>query len=248
MLYNFDDLLFQIFTIDRFCHEDGHFDVKARPYAALSYRESGTGTFKIGNKMYHTNPGDVVFIPANVAYEVEYSTSKSIVVNMSFCNYFEPEMFEFQAISGVSVLFSLLLTEWQEQPLVNRAKATIYSILEKIGEYNTAKIQNSALIECLQYIEMHFCDPDLDIPRLCDVSFLSKSNLYRLFLNHFGISPKQYIIKLRMNKALRLLVEGNLSVKEIALQCGFSDDKYFSRMFKDTYGYPPSHLRKYAHM
>ncbi len=248
MLYNFDDLLFQILTIDRFFHKEGTFNVNARPYAALSFRESGTGTFKIGNKILHTKSGDVLFIPRDTPYEVEYSTSESIVVNMEFCNYSEAEVFELQSKSGVAVLFSLLLTEWQEQHSVNRAKATIYSILEKIGEYNNAKIENSALAECIQYIELHFCDPKLDVKRICDVGFLSKSNLYRLFLNHFGISPKQYVIKLRMNKALRLLVEGELTVKEISLICGFLDEKYFSRMFKNTYGYPPSQLRKHTHM
>ena len=248
MLCNFDNLMFKILTIDRFFHEEGTFDVKARPYAALSYRESGTGTFKIGNKIFHTRPGDVLFIPADVPYEVEYSTSKSIVVNMDFCNYTEAEMFEFRSIYGVSVLFSRLLSEWKEKPLVNRAKSTIYGILEKINEYNQAKIQNSAIAECIQYMEIHLCDPTLDIKSLCDISFLSKSSLYRLFLNYFGISPMQYVIKLRMNKALRLLVEGNMSVKEISLRCGFSDDKYFSRMFKSTYGYSPSQFRKHTHM
>ena len=86
MLYNFDDLLFQILTIDRFFHKEGSFSVKARPYAALSFRESGTGIFKIGNKSLHTKPGDVLFIPRGTPYEVEYSTSESIVVNMDFCN------------------------------------------------------------------------------------------------------------------------------------------------------------------
>ena len=248
MLCNFDNLMFKILTIDRFFHEEGTFDVKARPYAALSYRESGTGTFKIGNKIFHTHPGDVLFIPADVPYEVEYSTSKSIVVNMDFCNYTEAEIFELQLVSGVAVLFSLLLSEWNKKPFVNRAKATIYTILEKIDEYHQAKIENSAIAECIQYIETHFCDPDLDIKSICDISFLSKSSLYRLFLNYFGISPMQYVIKFRMNKALRLLVEGNMSVKEISLNCGFSDDKYFSRMFKSTYGYSPSQFRKHAHM
>ncbi len=248
MLYNFDELLFQILTVDRFFHKEGSFSVSSRPYAALSFRENGTGTFKIGNKIFHTKPGDVLFIPCDTPYEVEYSTSESIVVNMKLCNYPEAEMFELQSRSGIAALFSLLLTEWQGTQSVNRAKATIYSILEKIGEYNNANIENSALARCIQYIELHFCDPGLDIKSVCDVGFLSRSNLYRLFLNHFNVSPKQYVIKLRMNKALRLLVEGDLSVKEIALMCGFLDDKYFSRVFKSIYGYPPSQLRKHAHM
>ena len=51
MLYNFDELSFQILTIDRFLHKEGIFQVKERPYAALSFRVSGTGNFKIGDTL-----------------------------------------------------------------------------------------------------------------------------------------------------------------------------------------------------
>ena len=248
MLYNFDDLLFQILTIDRFLHKEGHFNVQARPYAALSFRESGTGAFRIGGKNLLTKPGDVLFIPADMPYEVDYSTSESIVVNMSLCNYTEPEIYEISSNAGVSVLFSILLKEWKNNHSVNRAKASVYSILEKIGEYNTAGIESSVLVDCIQYMETHFCDPEFDVRRMCEACFISSSNLYRHFLKHFGIAPMQYVIKLRMNKAIGLLVESRRSVKEIAQICGFSDDKYFSRVFKSFYGYPPMQLRKHTHM
>ena len=248
MLYNFDDLLFHILTIDRFFHKEGVFNVKARPYAALSFRDSGTGTFRINNKSFYTKPGDVLFIPADTPYEVDYSTSESIVVNMEFCNYTEPEVFKFKPESGVSVLFSLMLEDWQKRHSVNHAKATIYNILEKICEYDNATTDNPALAECIQYIDKHFCEPELDIKSLCDMGMVSSSGLYRFFMAHLGISPKQYIIKLRMNKALGLLAAGRLSIKEISFICGFSDDKYFSRIFKNTYGYPPSQLRKNTYM
>ena len=91
--------------------------------------------------------------------------------------------------------------------------------------------------------EEHFCDPSLDIAAICEQGFLSPSGLQRAFLQRFGISPKQYIIKLRMNKALQLLAENRLPVKAVALSCGFSDEKYFSRAFREKYGYPPSRLR-----
>ena len=248
MLDNYDDLLFQILTVDRFFHKKGTFHVAARPYAALSFRETGVGTFKIGNKILHTKPGDVLFIPSGVPYEVEYSTSESIVVNMAYCNYSEAEVFELQPKSDVSILFSRLLAEWQEHHSFHRAKATIFTILERIREYNKTKNENTALAECVQYIELHFCDAALDIKSICNAGFLSRSGLYRLFVNYFSMSPKEYITKLRMNKAVTLLVESGLSIKEIASICGFFDDKYFSRVFKSTYGYSPSQLRKHSHM
>ena len=42
MIYNFDELAFQVLTVDRFYHHKGTYSVKARPYAALSFRVSGT--------------------------------------------------------------------------------------------------------------------------------------------------------------------------------------------------------------
>ncbi len=248
MLYNSDDFMFNILTIDRFFHKEGAFDVKARPYAALSFRERGTGTFKIGGKIFHTEPGDVLFIPADTPYEVEYSPSESIVVNMESCAYPSPELFTLNSKSGVALMFALLLDEWDKYPSSNRAKATIYGILEKIGEYCSEDTENPVLNKCIQYIDVNFCDPELDIKKVCEVAFISRSNLYRLFLRRFGISPKQYIIKQRLNKAVKLLVSAELSVKEISSACGFSDDKYFSRIFKEKYGSPPSKLRRNAYM
>lgn len=243
MIYNYEELSFQILTIDRFYHKKGTFFVKARPYAALSYRERGTGTFKIEGKTFQVKPGDVLFIPANTPYEVEYSVSESIVANLHSCNYSEPEMFELSQRPGISMLFLQMLDDWQRLHSANRGKATVYTVLDRIREYNGTTIENASFSECLAYIEKHFCDPAFDLAQLCKTTFISSSSLHRLFVKHFGVSPKQYIIKLRMNKALSLLIEDKLSVKEISFASGFADEKYFSRAFRSKYGYSPSQLR-----
>ncbi len=243
MLYNFDELSFQILTIDRFLHKEGIFHVKERPYAALSFRVKGTGSFKIGGKVLSTCPGDVLFIPADMPYEVEYSVSESIVANLQLCNYAEPELFRFKNQGEGSLLFLQLLSDWQAHRSANQAKSTVYAILEKIAHDQKISAEDTAFAACLQYIEEHFCEPSLDIAGVCERGFISPSSLQRAFLQRFGVSPKQYIIKLRMSKALQLLIENRLSVKEIAYLCGFSDDKYFSRAFREKYGYPPSQLR-----
>ena len=243
MLYNFEELSFQILTIDRFLHKDGIFHVMERPYAALSFRVKGTGSFKMGGKTLFTRPGDVLFIPADMPYEVEYSVSESIVANLQFCNYTEPEVFDFKNQGDGSVLFMQLLSDWQARHSANQAKSTLYGILERVDREQKHSCEDTAFAACLQYVEEHFCEPTLDIAAVCERGFISPSSLQRAFLQRFGVSPKQYIIKLRMNKALRLLIENRHSVKEISFLCGFSDEKYFSRAFKEKYGYPPSQLR-----
>ena len=245
MIYNCDELSFQILTIDRFFHKKGVFNVKARPYAALSFRISGTGAFMIDDKSFNVKPGDFLYIPANTPYKVEYSVSESIVVHLSRCNYSEAEAFSPENAAKISVLIFNLLENWKARHSINQAKSTLYGIFEKIDEDQKISNDNTPFLTCLRYIEEHFCDPSLEIGTICKIGFISPSGLQRSFLQHFGVSPKQYVIKLRMNKAIQLLAENKLSIKEISYSCGFFDEKYFSRLFKGRYGYPPSKLQKH---
>ena len=243
MIYNFDNLSFQILTVDRFFHQKGFFEVNARPYAALSFRVSGTGDFEIGKKRFLTRPGDVLFLPADTPYKVDYSISESIVVHFDRCNYSEVENISFENSSKIHLCFEQLLKAWNENHSINQAKSIIYDILDKIANDQKESINDKAVANCVRYMEEHYCDPKLDVETLCGISFISVSSLQRAFVKCLSMSPKKYLIQLRMNRALELLTKNELSVKEIAFACGFQDEKYFSRAFKKRYGFPPSQLK-----
>ena len=245
MIYNYDELTFGVLSIARFDHKNGFFSVKARPYAALSFRESGRGCFEIDGKQIVSAPGDVLFIPADTEYEVEYSSSKSIVVHMKDCNYHEAENISMHGQNILCALFQSLLAEWDEGHSVNKAKSVIYEIFENMVHCKKMNIPNRSVFRCMQYIENNFSDPALDIALVCRANFISQSSLQRAFKECLGMTPKQYLIKLRMNKALELLIKNELLIKEVAEACGFSDEKFFSRSFKQKYGYPPSQIYKH---
>ena len=245
MIYNFTNLSFQILTVRRFSHREGFFKVKSRPYAALSFRVSGTREFEIGTKHFITKPGDVLFLPANTTYKVEYSAGESVVIHFDQCNYSEVENICFENSSKISFCFEHLLEIWNKQRSINQAKSIIYDILDKMSNDQKMSIRDTAVANCVRYIDAHFCDPKVDIETVCDVAFISVSSLQRAFAKYFGMSPKQYLIQLRMNRALELLTENELSVKEISFACGFTDEKYFSRAFKKKYGYSPSQLKNH---
>ncbi len=243
MIYNFDELSFQVMMVDRFFHKKGFFDIKARPFAALSFRVSGEGAFEIGNKRLITKAGDILFIPADTPYKVEYSVSESIVVHLDRCNYFEAENICVENHTATELRFFRMLEDWNEHHSVNQVKSAIYDVFDRIARDKKTSAYDTAFSQCIQYMEENFGDPDIDIKAVCGAGFLSASSLQRAFEKHFGVSPNQYLNRLRMNKAMELLSEKELSVKEIAYACGFSDEKYFSRAFKKRYGYPPSKLR-----
>lgn len=240
MIYNFEELTFNVMTVGRFHHREGLFLVESRPFAAFSYRVSGTGVFEVGNKRLISNPGDVLFLPADTAYRVDYSVGESIVVHFTRCNYTEPENIRCDN-AAIELYFRRLLETWNERRSVNGAKALIYEILEALESHQKLAMENTVFSDCVRYMETCFQDPALDVQSVCERFFISASGLQRAFGACFGISPKQYLTRLRMNRALELLAQGRLSVKEIAVSCGFTDEKYFSRAFKKKYGYPPSH-------
>ena len=248
MIFNFNELEFKPISVGSFIHRDGFFNVKARPYASLSFRSKGTGRFEIQGRDITVNEGDILYIPSNMPYKVEYLSSESIVVHLVNCNYFESENISVQNISSIKNRFEKLLTSWNDRHSVNHAKSILYDILEKISEDKKIVISDTAFAECVAYINSHFFDSELDIEDICEHGFISVSSLQRKFHEHFEMSPKQYLIKLRMNRALELLIANELSIRDIAFACGFSDEKYFSRAFKNQYGYPPSQMKKHISM
>jgi len=101
----------------------------------------------------------------------------------------------------------------------------------------------SGLEQALRYARGHYAEPVTvaDIAAACDCSI---SHLHALFQHHLGVSPFQYILKRRLDRACRLLAETSLSIKEVCEDCGFSDIKNFCAYFKRNHRLTPSEYRR----
>ena len=73
---------------------------------------------------------------------------------------------------------------------------------------------------------------------------VSEDYLSRIFHREQGMALWDYVLCLRLGRAHTLLLETAAPIAEIAAQCGFSGDEYFSRMFRRQYGFPPGSLRR----
>lgn len=71
-------------------------------------------------------------------------------------------------------------------------------------------------------------------------AFLSKYCFQRHFRKFFNISPTEYLVKLRLTNAERLIKTKKHSIASISSQCGFNSPQYFNHSFKNEYGYAPS--------
>ena len=84
---------------------------------------------------------------------------------------------------------------------------------------------------------------NIKVEELCRVACMSKSSLYRMFSEEYGISPAQLIIEERLRHAKQLLQDPQVSIKEAAYASGFNDPNYFSRIFKRQEGISPTEFR-----
>ena len=239
MIFQYNEFSFQILNVGKFPHQKGVFHVKARPYAALSFRLCGEGCFEIAGKKFAAEAKSVVFIPAHTPYKVEYSGGESVVFHLLDCNYNTPECHTMFDTRKTEALFIHALLEWEETHSVNRAKASVYSVLAQLDS-ESALPSDKTVLCCIHYIERHYTESTLSVEQLCEVCHVSRSALQRKYKQAMGIAPKEYIMKRRLALALTLLMQKKGTVKEIAHMTGFSDEKYFSRIFRATFGYPPS--------
>ncbi|HEX8922200.1 MAG TPA: helix-turn-helix transcriptional regulator [Pyrinomonadaceae bacterium] len=81
------------------------------------------------------------------------------------------------------------------------------------------------------------------IDKLARTAHLSASRLRRVFKSETGLTPAQYLKRLRIRKAKEYLETTFLSVKEIRREIGATDESHFIRDFKKVYGMPPTQLR-----
>ena len=82
------------------------------------------------------------------------------------------------------------------------------------------------------------------IREICDEVGCSKSTLITSFKREFGTTVNAYITDARLAAAKKLLDSGEKSIGEIAVDTGFSDQSYFSKVFSSKFGFPPSEYRK----
>lgn len=101
----------------------------------------------------------------------------------------------------------------------------------------------SGIEAAVQLITEHYAD-SLTMKELAETAGYSHSQFNRRFLATYRMSPSQYVQRVRVHQASRLLSEVDASISDIALQTGFYDQAHLTRTFKKVLGLTPSNFRR----
>ncbi|MFK7819449.1 MAG: helix-turn-helix domain-containing protein [Planctomycetaceae bacterium] len=129
-----------------------------------------------------------------------------------------------------------------------RLRSELTAVFELLLESRSSAADNSAatpiyqkMLKARQYLRENF-DRDVTNLELGSTCGVSPYHLIRSFKNHFGITPRQFLISQRVVHAKRLIASGE-TVASAAHACGFADQSHLCRFFKRLTGYAPSHMR-----
>lgn len=112
-----------------------------------------------------------------------------------------------------------------------------------VDEERKARRHHSIALQAKSYIDAHFADPDLSLVKVSDILKLQPSTLSQLFKEELGEKFIDYVLKVRMEHARKLLVETEESIQSIAEQIGYQNVISFYRAFKKSQNMPPGEYR-----
>ncbi len=168
-----------------------------------------------------------------------------------------PQLYKTQPTDSIrSWLLGLVPLFTQGDPLSRlRAEALLLNVLTTLlqsagakngkpkGDESINHTLYARIERAVDYIETHFAE-SIKPTDLARAAGMSVSHFNRLFHRWAAQSPGQFVLNRRVQEARKLLGDVNLSVKEVAVRCGFEDPYYFSKVFRRIDGLPPSHFRE----
>lgn len=125
------------------------------------------------------------------------------------------------------------------------SRAIIYLLLACFMRtaYPKQHAKDERIKDVLNYIQVNI-GKKISMESLVDISCMSKDHLIRIFKKEIYMTPVNYIMKKKIEKAQLKLITENTEVKEIAYQLGFENQGYFNRVFKKFTGLTPLAYRR----
>ncbi len=222
-------------------------------HASLYYIAYGYLRFTVGNKTFIAKSGDVVFLrKSDDAFIYNEGDEYSELYFVAFV-YDESVDLGISAVTeseGYIKLFKDILESYLSGARLSNLKISqlllklIYNLAKDNLKSQSDYSENARLLAAAEYININYYK-DISIDHLSKLSGYSEPHLRRLFIKHFGVSPKNYIINKRIEMAKEMLLEiPEKTVDEIADLLGICSASYFCKLFKSKEGISPLDFKK----
>ena len=218
-----------------------------KAHYVISMRLRGKSSFLYSGTEFMVSRGDVLYIPFGSNYSQKSDGEEIICIHLDALSPMPKKIMRItpDRPDTVCELFEKCYQLFNDKHnnYEYLCMSLLYEILSHLNLYKD-ELNISAFERSLQYLKAHIFDIDLTINGLCSAHGISRTYFNKLFKEQFGITPKEYIRREKIEKAKMLLLNGSYLNDEISVLCGFTDVKYFYAVFKKVTGMTTVKFRK----
>lgn len=261
---NLDIKLYYCGTGD--CENNFSWGPGIKDHYKLHYIHSGSGVFRCGASTYHLSAGDGFLVCPNVV--VSYEPNPKDPWNYSWVafNGLNAENYLTRAqLSSITPTFKISQHELMnklyndifnsinyDKSMDLRSLSAFYNLISTIIEETTpnksenisVKTQEIYIKKAIEFIDTNY-SRKITIEEIADYVGINRKYLSKLFSETLNMSPQNYLVNYRLQKACDLLTGTNLTITEISNSIGYSDPFLFSKVFKKYRGQSPKAYRDY---
>lgn len=234
----------------------------SRPNYILHYVTKGKGIYQVGENRYSVSQGQVFLIEPDTLtfYQADKEEPWSYLW-VGFGGTDAPRFLQDLGLNGSqliceceygeelkNIVFSMLKHTQSTAENLYYLQGELYhffSVLARgvtLNEYVNDSKEDMHVQEAINYIKNHYSQK-INISDIAEYLALNRSYLYTIFKNSLGISPKEFLTQFRISRGKEQLVLTELSMEEIATDCGYSNALAFGKAFKQVIGMTPSVYR-----
>jgi len=223
--------------------------------SCIEYIEKGMGTVEIDGQTFYPEEGDTYFLQVGTRHHYfsdRNSPWKKVFINVSGSlldslieGYGLKNAYYFKGLDLSKEMYSIFfLAKERREDSTEEIILILNSVFLKMREHMKGVGYSSDIAEKIKEFLRNNAASRLKMEELCDYVSRSESQVIKIFKQAYGITPYAYFLNKKMKLAQDMLLNTNLSVKQIAGNLSFTDEYYFSNVFKKKIGISPAKFRK----
>lgn len=222
------------------CEPMHHFGPAVRDYCLMHYVTSGFGRFEIEGRVYNLKPGQIFVIPKGVTtyYEADYKKPWNYIW-IGFTSNTELPMELPDIITSPEL--GMLFESMKQCSKMNNGKEAFLSakVWEMFGILLERTSKSNDWIDAAVSFMNNNYHYRINITDVAEKIGFDRSYFSSAFKNKMGITPQQYLLNIRMEKAADLMLKSGVKPSVAAISVGYEDMFVFSKAFKRHFGVSP---------
>ncbi len=229
------------------CSPNHSFGPGIREFYTVHFVLSGTGTYVVKGKEYHPTAGQIFcFAPFEpVYYTADEKDPWSYIWINFMINGTVPYRFH-RSVEDAPFLRPIFEAIKNYSYHDTNGQGFTTDCLNKIAEQLATEHSNSSSLigKAIRYIQNHYTNENLSITEIADKIGTNRYTLAEIFSIEKGITPIEYLVRFRLEKACEYMKQQGLSPSVAAYSVGYKNYTQFGRIFKKYYGVSPKAYQK----